>query len=634
MKRIIVFLFCFVITNNLLGQDKISAHTIPLDLLENANMVVRNQKIDVTLNDLDELVIVKKRIVTVLNRFGDKNVEAYESYDDSRMIQKLSLTILDENGNEIKKVKKADFNDISAVSGGQLYTDNRVQYYDYKPQKYPYTAIFYSKVKEKSSATILNWYPIDGYYVSTEKSTCLFTNNTGVKHKVKRYNTNGQEIQEDVVDGSLKFSIENIPAVEKEFMSPSFRMIMPRITIALNEFLLKGQKGVADNWKNFGLWQYNDLLKGRDELREETIRKMNHLVSGVKNSEEKVKRIYEYVQNNTRYVGVQLGIGGWQPISANQVDKVKYGDCKGLTNYTKALLKTQGIESYYVIVNSGREKVSIDKSFSSLQGNHVILKVPVNEKDIWLECTSQTAPFGFLGDFTDDRDVLVVTPEGGVIERTPKYNKEDNLFVTKAKVQIKPNGSAVADVSLESYEIQYDDRVGVTRLNNEQQKQEYIDEWSFFNGLTIQEVKCKNDKENVLLLENITLAIDNYLTRVGDKWLLSVNLLNRVNKTPVQYNDRKLPFVISRSYKDVDGYEYELPKGITVEGLFKNVKYDNQFGSYSLNVKLMEKENKVIVKREFELNEGIYAKELYSEFRNFIKKIVRKDKLKIALVEK
>ncbi|MDP4989490.1 MAG: DUF3857 domain-containing protein, partial [Polaribacter sp.] len=109
------------------------------------------------------------------------------------------------------------------------------------------------------------------------------------------------------------------------------------------------------------------------------------------------------MQQKTRYISVQIGIGGWEPIAANLVDDVGYGDCKGLTNYTKALLDVADVTAYYTVVYAD-DRIDVDKDFSSLQGNHVILNIPNNGKDVWLECTSQTMPFGFLGDFTDDRD--------------------------------------------------------------------------------------------------------------------------------------------------------------------------------------------------------------------------------------
>ena len=63
-----------------------------------------------------------------------------------------------------------------------------------------------------------------------------------------------------------------------------------------------------------------------------TITKVKELVKDLKTVEEKAKKVYEFVQNKTRYIGVQIDIGGWSPITADRVDISGYGDCKGLTN--------------------------------------------------------------------------------------------------------------------------------------------------------------------------------------------------------------------------------------------------------------------------------------------------------------
>ena len=46
---------------------------------------------------------------------------------------------------------------------------------------------------------------------------------------------------------------------------------------------------------------------------------------------EKIRVLYRYLQQNHRYISVQVGIGGMQPISASAVYTNGYGDCKGLS---------------------------------------------------------------------------------------------------------------------------------------------------------------------------------------------------------------------------------------------------------------------------------------------------------------
>ena len=69
-------------------------------------------------------------------------------------------------------------------------------------------------------------------------------------------------------------------------------------------------------------------------------------------------------------------------------------------------MESQGIEAYYTIVYGDSNRRDIEEDFIAMQGNHVILNLPNDGNPIWLECTSQKVPFGFIANFTDDRDVL------------------------------------------------------------------------------------------------------------------------------------------------------------------------------------------------------------------------------------
>ena len=80
--------------------------------------------------------------------------------------------------------------------------------------------------------------------------------------------------------------------------------------------------GEYTNWKEFGAWMNATLLKNRDILKQATKDKVLALVEGVTAPLEKAKIVYEYMQNKTRYISVQVGIGGWEPIAANEVDEV------------------------------------------------------------------------------------------------------------------------------------------------------------------------------------------------------------------------------------------------------------------------------------------------------------------------
>mgnify|MGYP004148847079 FL=1 len=202
------------------------------------------------------------------------------------------------------------------------------------------------------------------------------------------------------------------------------------------------------------------------------------------------------------------------------MDRVKYGDCKGLTNYTKALLSAVGVESYYTVVHAGGQMKSFDADFPSMQGNHVFLNVPLDEEEVWLECTSQKTPVNYLGTFTDNRNVLKVTPQGGELVRTKAYLDEENYQSTKAEFHIVEGNNIKGKVKILSKGFQYDNKYWRTGNTKSEQEEFYKSYWSYVQNLRLDEVKYQNDANNIEFVEEVTISVENYLSTAGDKLLL------------------------------------------------------------------------------------------------------------------
>lgn len=612
--------------------NKLSSLSVPPHLKENANAVFRDNSIEITIEAVDRMLVKNRQVVTVLNKKGNVDARIVEAYDDDTKITKLSAKIYDAFGNEIKKYTKNKFIDISAVSGGTLYSDSRVKYIDYIPVAYPYTLVFESEYRTSSTGFIPRWIPNNGYYVGVEKSTYILNNPLKIKLRTKEKSFEGYPIENLSSGANVHYVIKNQKALKPENLSSSYLEYMPHLMVASNEFALKKVTGRASNWKEFGEWMHRKLIQDRDILDVSTIEKIKSLVADIIDPIEKAKIVYKFVQDKTRYISVQVGIGGWEPIAANQVDQVGYGDCKGLTNYTKALLDAVGVKSYFTLVYA-QQKRNIVKDFSSMQGNHAILNIPNNGNDIWLECTSQTIPFGFLGDFTDDRDVLVITPEGGIIKRTPAYFNEDNLQTIDGSIQLYEDGSVKASLERVSHGIQYDQKSRYDSMSEEDLKKHYkTKDWSYNNNLEINSVALENDKDSVVFTEKMKTSITDYATINENDYLFRVNMFNRDTNVPKRYRDRTLPLKISRGYQDIDQYSYVIPKGYTFAGLPEEKNITTKFGSYKVSFTKIDAST-FIYKKSLLIKEGEYPKEDYKDYRKFRKSIAKYDNVRISLIK-
>ncbi len=636
MKRnttYVTTLFLLVSTLLFAQETQLAAFLIPQELREDANAVIRNESETIMISSVDKMTVNVSRTVTVLNKIGDGYAAASLAYDSDRKIKSLNAEIYDAFGKRIKKVKKKDFLDFSAVDGVSLYSDDRFKQLEYTPTKYPYTVKFTYEYETTSTGFIPSWNPIHGYYLGVEKSSYRIINPSNIELRFKKNNFEGFTIADKSDPGLIAYEMNNQKPVEYE-RSTKYRFdIFPVLRVVPNSFALKGVKGSASNWKEFGQWMNEKLLKGTDELDPATISKIKGMVAHTDNPVEKAKIVYKYMQDKTRYISVQIGIGGWKPIAANQVDKVGYGDCKGLTNYTKALLDAVGVTSYYTVVYAD-EKRNIDKDFASIQGNHVILNIPNNGEDIWLECTSQIKPFGFLGDFTDDRDVLVITPEGGVIKRTPAYLNETNSQHMKADIQLDAEGNVKGNVHIESRGIQYDDKYHRESYSKKDLEKYYkTNFWDYNNNLNISSIDIANNKDSVIFSEKVKTTIQNYASIQQGAYLFRVNIFNKNGYVPKRYRKRNTPLMISRGFKDVDEFTIKLPEGYRLEAMPTDIVLEKKFGRYKVNFTKVD-DTTILYKRELLIKAGTYPKEDYKPYRSFRKKIAKYDGLRLSLIKK
>ena len=123
----------------------------------------------------------------------------------------------------------------------------------------------------------------------------------------------------------------------------SYQAKVPWVIIVADQFKIEDFEGTSTNWADLSKF-YHLLNLNRDVLPESTITEVASLIKNETTTEQKVKKIYEYVQSKTRYQSIQLGIGGWQTYDATYVASNGYGDCKALSNYMYSLLKEAGIK--------------------------------------------------------------------------------------------------------------------------------------------------------------------------------------------------------------------------------------------------------------------------------------------------
>jgi len=424
------------------------------------------------------------------------------------------------------------------------------------------------------------------------------------------------------------WEIMDLNAMEHEPLSPGLLSVSPEIISAPAQYNAKGYTGDFSTWKGMGLW-VESLYEGRDTLDFKYTCKLGAEVDAEPDTLRKIKMIYRYMQKTCRFVGVEIGIGGWQPVTANDVAHFGYGDCKGLANYTKALLKTFGIRSFCVLVQAGRNPVTIAEDFPSNGFNHVILAVPLNKDTVWLECTDMSQPFGYLGSFTDDRFVLLLAADGGIPARTPMYPKGVNTLRTHIDIVIDTSGNAEV-VRKSTYKgLQYESVEEFLSMNAEHLKEKAKEIYNM-PGLTLTSIQVASAGDFIPeAYETLKVSVKNYASLTGNRIFIPLNPFldepGLLNKDP----ERKNELVLRMPYIDYDTLVLHVPAGFTVESLPQSCNIKNQFGHMESELKAEGSTLKFY--RKLEMEKGTYPAAAFNDFVAFLQQINRQDKAKVVL---
>jgi hypothetical protein len=411
------------------------------------------------------------KIFTVMNEGGKDALLFHCDNTKTISLENAEVRVYDAAGRQTERYKKRDM--VTQSVGEGLIEDGYVTYLRITPLAYPITVEV--EYEQKIRSTLI----IPDYRFMHAKEAVIESNYTAkvpadlnLRYKA-RHCAVDPEISEAGKFKIYKWSVKNLAPVEDEEGSVAERDKFPYVSIVADQFAHYGLRGDMSNWKNFGTW-INDLYKGLDVLPADRQQFFQQLVKDAPGEKEKIARIYQYLQQNFRYVSIQLGIGGLQPFPAQFTDQKKYGDCKALSNYMKAALNTVGIKSYVAIINASYNQAPVDPGFPASDFNHVILCVPLVKDSVWLECTSNTAEFGRLGTFTENRNALLITENGGVLVPTPASTSAANTLSTRTAVRMNTDLTADAEVTMQTKGAFRDKITDMIKNNKDDQKKALV----------------------------------------------------------------------------------------------------------------------------------------------------------------
>jgi transglutaminase-like putative cysteine protease len=567
-------------------------------------------------------------VIQINNRAGEVNARISIPFSKSNKIIHLNGNIEDLDGRIIRELSRKDITDISAVSDQIMYTDEFLRTFELIHNQYPYRIRYSYRVEFKDYFYIASWIPVLGENIPTRNATLTVELPLGFRYRAKVKDVPSP--QTDTIGAMLRlcYEVAGIPSYNSEKYAPSPMNSLQHVLIIPENFnwLISGSH---ESWQTYGLWE-SKLIEDAGVLPVTEKDKITKLIKGITDNTKKVRKIYAYLQDNTRYINVKIDVGGLKPYPAEYVANHKYGDCKALTNYMKSLLDAAGITSYYTNVIADDNPAGTDLNFPSQQFNHVFLYVPLEKDTFFLECTSNTFPFGYVGIMTQDRPAFVIDGMNSHFVRTPALKLDDVQNKRIIQYAIRPEGSAETKIDFCFKGDKYELFNAVLSQLSSFEQEEFVRDYIPAANFELKEWHLNRKHRDTAEIElTAELHVPNAIKRYGNDISLQLfPVFTTVFEIPAK---RTLPVVVNYPEYVRDSLVYSFPDFMHKNGKSNEVSIKSVYGEYYR--KIEHANNKMLIIRYFRLNKGEYTCREYPEFYKFITEMQQADRKNIFLLE-
>lgn len=433
---------------------------------------------------------------------------------------------------------------------------------------------------------------------------------------------NHPDVQPKISGNNYEWELKDLAAIKYEDDMPPWRGVAARMAVALFPPSSDGKSSKGfETWRDMGLW-YTDLTKGRRDPSSEIKQKVAQLTSPNQSQIEKMHTLADFMQSDIRYVGIWLGIGGWQPHSATDVFAHRYGDCKDKATLLSSMLHEVGVESYYVLINVERGDVTRDMP-PQKHFNHAILAVklpkdandpsmmatlnhPTLGKILFFDPTDESTPFGQLRGALQANFGLLVGPDGGELLELPQQPSYTSSIARSGKFALAANGTLSGDI----VEIRQGDRARVQRralltVAKDADRIKPIETIlsHSLSSYQITKASVTNLRKNDLAFGfNYSVVADSYAKKAGNLLIVRPRAIGSKGSSVLETKEpRKYPLEFEGPARDTDKFEIALPAGYEVDDLPPPVDLDYSFASY--HSKTEKNGDTLLYTRTFEIKE-------------------------------
>lgn len=595
-------------------------------------MVVNEASTVVIVKDRTNATVNEKLSFTINNERGKDMASTVLVCSPYEKLAKFEGTAVDAQGKVLHKFKKSELTKTELTEN--FTTDDYRMILDYTPPCYPITITWEWQLDMSGGwVTYPSFlpYPFHSRDVKVEHASYKLSLPKNTDCFYKKVNFDGEVHESTAENGGKVYTVE---ATDLEFpdagsYSSTLSEQIPRVFFASSDFEFRGVAGKRTDWKEFGAWIYK--LASQDfKFSPSFEQQIRAMTDTCRSDISKIDVLYRYLEKTTRYVSIQLGIGGLKPLPVEYTHKTGFGDCKGLSNYMRAMLDVVGIPSYFTIISTENRRLTSDFAIAN-QCNHAILCVPQGNDTIWVECTNPSLPLGYVHEDIAGHDALLATPEGGKFITLPQYADSLNLQRSRVTVNLAADGTASMRLDQKSFYRQYEDKIPLRYFEEKKFKEKllgmiYAPSGAFKSSSIVEE---KNPLSAPCMTINADLENIHYGTVTGNRLFVPANPMHKNYRAVKKDEKREQDVIIRYGYVDEEEMEFIIPEGYELENKPEALVVKEPFGTFTWAVVPDGKIVKVITR--LEKHSGQWPASIYQKIQEFEKNVEKHYNQRIVL---
>ena len=587
------------------------------------NAVVEESTTEVECINPTHVITRYKEVTTIQNEHAAHLATFVCSCSKNDKLTRFKGQVTDATGRVLRKFKESELKHTEYSQ--YLAVDEYRMFLEYTPPVYPVT-ISYEWTMDSHDHLIEfpRFCPLTDYDVSVRKAVYRLTapKDLAIRHVL----LNIDKTLTTSDDGkTMTLELYDMPALKREPYARPLRERLPIAYFVPTDFTYYGMKGSLGSWTDYGKWEYS-LINGRETLPEAVRKELHQMTDGLATDREKVKAVYQYLEKTTRYVAILLGIGGQQPAPAAEVAKSGFGDCKGLSNYMRAMLKEIGIASNYTTISTNNRRLIRD--FASVgQMNHVILQVPLADETLWIECTNPKLPLGYVHEDIAGHDAIIVGADGGRLVTLPVYADTANVLRNNIRLALDARGNADIRLQQTAEKWQYENHRPLLSMD-EKERNNTLRQMMRTQPSTIDSIEI-GERGPACIELDASINSQQFATVTGKRLFVPTFPLHRRYNIPADNGQRTENLYIAMGWTDEDDIVIQLPEGYHIEARPKDVSIEKPFGNFSFSMD--DADGLLHISYRMTVKGGSYDKALFPQFIEFLRSATQAYDQKVVL---